>query len=173
MQDLPLARVRQSLQTLLSNLRRAATEVEDAINQLGIEADLPASGIILPTPRPRTLQLDRAAFAVRWGTKTCHLGHSVLFRVMEVLVRHPDQYISRERLLDLAWHGSRSDSTVRSAIGELRARLAKAGLHEVAAAIDGRNLGHYRLRLTRARRPKGSNSNPTRIRLGSDSAAGG
>lgn len=169
MDDLYVVRVRQSLQDLLASLRRVTTEIEGTLSQLDTDTDHPVAGSIVPAPRTRIPQVDRSAFSIRWGAKTCHLGHTILFRVMEVLVSHPDQYVSRELLLDRAWHGSRADSTVRTAIGELRSRLTEAGLPEVAAAIDGRNFGHYCLRVTRAPRRKKTDADPTRIRQQSDS----
>src|SRR5690349_13251934 len=117
MQDLHVVRVRESLRTLLSTLRRVTAEIDETLARLETDGDIPVTDSIVPARRSTILQLDRTAFVIRSGTKTCHLGHTILFRVMEVLVRHPDQYVSREQLLSLAWHGSRADSTVRSAIG--------------------------------------------------------
>ena len=173
MQDLHVVRVRESLRALLATLRRATAEIDETLTQLGTDGDIPVTGSIVPARRPAILQVDRETFAIRSGTKTCHLGHTILFRVMDVLVRHPDQYVSREQLLDLAWQGTRADSTVRSAIGELRARLVEAGLPEVAAAIEGQNPGHYCLRVTQTPSRKKSNSDPSRIRQQSDSNARG
>lgn len=173
MEDLHVVRVRESLRAVLVTLRRAVAEIDETLTCLGTDGDSPVTDAIVPVPRPGILQVDRTAFVVRSGTKTCHLGHTILFRVMDVLVHHPDQYVSRELLLDLAWHGSRADSTVRSAIGELRSRLIAGGLPEVAAAIDARNPGHYCLRVTRSPSRKKSNSDPSRIRQQSDSNARG
>jgi len=114
MQDLPIVRLRESLQSLLTCLRGAASDVERTLVILDEEVVVLQPHARPLESQPRALILDRKAFAVSWGSKTCYLGYSILYRVMDVLASHPNQYVSHRRLLDLAWHGPRSDSkTVR------------------------------------------------------------
>jgi DNA-binding response OmpR family regulator len=92
----------------------------------------PASGLV-----------DSETFTVHWKGKTCHLGYTVPFRVIDVLARHANHFIPHPQLLDEVWGGARSASAVRSAVSDLRARLIAAGMKDLALAIDGHNTGHY------------------------------
>lgn len=157
MKDLKLLHLRQSLHQLVVDLQRVSAEASDAIEVLDEEIDGGPDLRTVTGALPRAWLLDRSTFTVHWGRKTCHLGYSIPYRIMEVLVRNASQYVSHDRLLEQVWHGPRSDSTVRSAVNELRSRLIDSGLREVAIAIDGSNAGHYGLRLRRGSGPAKSN----------------
>lgn len=93
------------------------------------------------------LAIDRSKFSVVWNGRECVLGATISFRLLERLARRPNQYTSHSQLLDDVWGGTRSISTIRSAVGELRGALQRAGLSDLAAMIDGQHRGHYGLML--------------------------
>lgn len=89
----------------------------------------------LQSPRSVPI-LDRSRFVVGWARHECSLGPTILFRLMERLLRRPDHFITHEQLLNDVWSGdSRADSTVRSALRHLRRRLRQAGMQRLANCI--------------------------------------
>jgi DNA-binding response OmpR family regulator len=93
--------------------------------------------------------VDRSTLSVWWAGKRCHLGFSVLFRLIERLSRRPNQIVSAEQLLVDVWDGDlKSPDTIRSAVRHLRERLTRAGMAELASAIHGQG-GGYALILAR------------------------
>jgi DNA-binding response OmpR family regulator len=72
-----------------------------------------------------------------------------LFRLFRRLARPANHYVSTERLLEDVWGDERSeDTTVRSAVRNLRRKLERAGMARLAEGLQGR-AGHYRLLLDR------------------------
>jgi len=143
---LQLEHFRESLRTLATVLNDVAGQTEAVIKTLGLRADIARS----TTSGRRAAQpalVDVTTFTVHWNDKTCHLGCTVLYRLMAHLARHANQYVSHEQLLDEVWGGARSGSAMRNAVASLRKRLSDAGLGDLAAAIDGSNSGHYALLL--------------------------
>lgn len=131
--------LRANLVTMLARL----DELSDIVEEV-------RSGTICPanvTVRASTLQLDRTTFSVRWEGRSCSLGHSTAFRLLERLARRPNEYVSVDRLLDELWSGPRSYSTLRSTVCRLKLRLRLAGMGDLAQMIDGRVYGHYALLL--------------------------
>lgn len=110
------------------------------------------------TPGASLLRLDEQAFLVHWCDRTCHLGYTLPFRVLQVLARRPNQYLTTDHLLTHIWAGHRSRTAVRSAVSDLRRRLAEAEMADLAALIDGSSRGHYGLMLSRHLQ-----ANPTEI----------
>lgn len=98
---------------------------------------------------PRSSIIDEATFSIRWANRTCHLGNTVSFRLLERLARRPNQFISYEALLDSEelWDCHTSHEAVRSAVKILRRKLNAAGMEDLADAIDGSNPHHYALTL--------------------------
>ena len=92
---------------------------------------------------------DRATFRAHWRGKTCHLGNTNVFRLLERLARRPNQYIPCEVLLDELWDVHTSPDAVRSAVKILRRKLRAAGMEDLAGVIDGSNSHHYGLLLDR------------------------
>lgn len=97
----------------------------------------------------RQLRLTRSTYSLHWDGRDCALGHTKAFFVMERLCRRPNEYIRVDRLIDELWSGERTYSTLRSTVCRLKAKLAKAGMNDLADMIDGRTHGHYRLHLER------------------------
>ncbi len=139
------------LQTLASDLRELASKAEAGIKLLETRPlDLRPEGCPRRAKTPPDL-IDAETFSVHWRGKTCHLGYTVLFRLIDHLARHANRFVSHQQLLDDVWGGPRSASAVRSAVTGLRTRLNEAGMEDLAVAIDGHNSGHYGLLLNRTR----------------------
>ena len=117
-------------------LRVVAMQAEDTAAKLG-SSPVPGRGA-MPS-------VDRQTLSVHWKGRSCFLGHTTALRLMERLAQRPNQYLSHGQLLTDVWGGSRSPSASRSAVADLRSRLAASGMAELADAIDGRNPGHYGL----------------------------
>ena len=84
------------------------------------------------------------------GGRTCFLGNSLHFRLLGRLAQRPNSYFSYEDLFARVWDGGvRSDDAVRSVVKRLRRALRRAGLGDLAKAIDGSVPGHYALKLGR------------------------
>ena len=90
---------------------------------------------------------DRATFSVHWANRTCHLGNTVAFRLLERLARRPNQFIHYDVLLQDLWDCHTSSEAVRSAVKILRQKLIAAGMEDLAEAIDGSTSHHYALML--------------------------
>jgi hypothetical protein len=90
---------------------------------------------------------DRTTFSARWQGKSCHLGNTIIFKLLERLSRRPNQFVHFEVLLQDVWEGRRSPEAVRSAVKVLRQKLTSAGMDDLATAIDGSTAHHYRLSL--------------------------
>ncbi len=90
---------------------------------------------------------DRATYSACWANRTCHLGNTMAFKLLERLARHPNQFIPCEVTLDELWEPHTSPDAVRSAVKILRRKLRAAGMEDLAEAIDGSTSHHYRLML--------------------------
>ena len=138
------------LQTLASGLRELASKAEAGIELLET-SPLDHCPRDCPRRAKQPALIDAETFSVHWKGKTCHLGYTVLFRLMDHLARHANRFVSHQQLLDDVWSGPRSASAVRSAVAGLRARLIAAGMEDLAVAIDGHNSGHFGLLLAQTR----------------------
>ncbi|MCY2987463.1 MAG: winged helix-turn-helix domain-containing protein [Planctomycetota bacterium] len=90
---------------------------------------------------------DRVNFSVHWGTRTCRLGNTVAFKLLERLAHRPGLYLHYDSLLNELWDYHTSPDAVRSAVKVLRRKLRAAGMEDLAEAIDGSNSHHYGLKL--------------------------
>jgi len=121
----------------------AAAAAERAWSVLAKHDDLDVQGIAcarcgsyqLPADRPR---IDAATFTVEWHGRRCSLGPSILFKLLQRLLRRPDRYCPYDILMADVWERRCSNTTVRSAIKRLRRALCQAGLDDLAEAIRGR-----------------------------------
>ncbi len=89
--------------------------------------------------------VDRALLSVIHRGKSCFLGNTLPLRLIERLLRSPNQYMSHEQLQEEVWDAVRSRAALRSVVKVLRAKLREAGMTGLAGAIDGRVAGHYAL----------------------------
>ncbi len=90
---------------------------------------------------------DGATFSVHWAGRTCRLGNTKPFKVLQRLARRPNQLIHRDSLLEEIWDQHTSYDAVRSAVKILRRKLDAAGMEELADAISGKTTHHYSLML--------------------------
>jgi len=79
--------------------------------------------------------------------RSCFLGNTLPFRLLERLLRRPNQYVSHYQLQEGVWDGEPSPESIRSVVKELRRKLRCAGMDDLAKAISGRVAKHYRLNL--------------------------
>ena len=89
----------------------------------------------LPAGRPL---VNAATFSVEWRGRRCDLGPSILFKLIQRLLRRPDRYYPYDILMDDVWDRRCSNTTVRSAVKRLRRALCNAGMSDLADAIRGR-----------------------------------
>jgi hypothetical protein len=99
-----------------------------------------------PTVRASAL-VDPALLSVTFRGRSCFLGNSLPFRFFARLARRPNVYISHDELLSDVWLGPRSGSAIRSVVKTLRTKLRRAGMGDLADAIDGTVPGHYAIKL--------------------------
>lgn len=92
-------------------------------------------------------EIDRTMLSVSYLGRFCFLGNTLSLRLLERLLRRPNQYVSYAQLQDDVWKAVRTPAAVRSVVKELRAKLRLAGMEALADAIDGHTAGHYRLTL--------------------------
>jgi DNA-binding response OmpR family regulator len=93
---------------------------------------------------PQSPVVDHSRLCVRWGGKSCPLGDSYPFYLLERLCRRLNQFVSYDQLLRDVWDGDvRTDETIRSVVRHLRRRLRDAGMQDLAGAIRcrGRRYG--------------------------------
>ena len=93
----------------------------------------------------RRPMIDVATFSVHWDGKTCVLGNTLPFRLLERLGRRPNQFIHCDQLLDEVWQGLRSREAIRSVVKVLKQKLVQAGMDDLAASINGNQPYHYGL----------------------------
>jgi DNA-binding response OmpR family regulator len=93
------------------------------------------------------LDVDRDRLQVVFHGRTCVLGNTLPFKLLERLARRPNTYVTHEELLFDVWDGLRSQAAIRSVVKRLRQALRRDGLADLAASIDGTASGRYRLRV--------------------------
>ena len=84
------------------------------------------------------LRVDPSTFTVQWNGQRCHLGPTILFKLMQQLARRPGRYFTYDILMEDVWQRRCSNTTVRSAVKRLRRAISDAGMSELASAIKGR-----------------------------------
>lgn len=139
-----LRRANDALRAFLVSMVEQVDIVTTLIDELAY-APPDSSSRTNPAAPTLPLSIDRARLAVTWRDRSCVLGTSKGFLILERLARRPGAYIPDDVLIDEAWGGVRTYSTLRSEICRLRRRLRRGGLAELAARIDGGMHGHYRL----------------------------
>ena len=92
-------------------------------------------------------EIYQTMLSVSYLGRFCFLGNTLSLRLLERLLRRPNQYVSYAQLQDDVWKAVRTPAAVRSVVKELRAKLRHAGMESLADAIDGHTAGHYRLTL--------------------------
>ena len=151
--DTPLPPPRRDMTKVLRLLKASLLQTLQYVDDLSVAIestdDQPAKEIERPPVEWPRVHIDHRSCTIAWHDRQCHLGYTLAFRLIEVLARRPDHYLSIDYLLSEIWSGQRSRSAVRSAVSDLRCRLVDAGMDDLAAMIDGSNRGHYGLMLSR------------------------
>ncbi len=133
---------------LAENLMTVAICAEELRATIRAELDaIPASSATRGNVGPHSERphVDHSTLSVLWGGRTCQLGYTVLFKLVDRLSRRPNQFVTFDQLLRDVWDGDfRSPDTIRSAVRNLRQRLSDAGMNRLAAAIQG-HAGRYGL----------------------------
>ncbi|MGO9110204.1 MAG: helix-turn-helix domain-containing protein [Thermoguttaceae bacterium] len=142
----------------MQRLARAAACLRQAVSL--IEEVVPGIAEILASDRSATPSgnssagpsiTDRATFSVHWADRTCRLGDTMPFRLLERLARRPNRFIHCDVLLEELWDEHTSSEAVRSTVKILRRKLTAAGMEDLAEAIDGSTARHYALMLAGAK----------------------
>jgi DNA-binding winged helix-turn-helix (wHTH) protein len=82
--------------------------------------------------------VDAGARTITFRGRTCRLGNTLVFRLMERLARRPNHFVTFDRLIRDVWdQQARSDEAIRSVMKELRRRLRKSRMTKLASAIRG------------------------------------
>jgi DNA-binding response OmpR family regulator len=130
------------------------TFLEQAMSLLSEEFDLDPLAYLKSRPLPQAatvspdrLVIDPSMLSVTFGGKSCFLGSTLPFKLLFRLAKKPNSYVTYEDLLDDVWTYRVSDGAVRTVVKNLRTMLRKAGMDELADAIDGSVYGHYELKL--------------------------
>jgi DNA-binding response OmpR family regulator len=93
--------------------------------------------------------LDESTLSVIWKCKTLYLGHTLAFDLLARLARRPNQYVTHMDLLRDVWDDDQlltATATIRSLVRELRRKLRRGGMTDLATAIRGHD-GRYILEL--------------------------
>ena len=150
--------IQESLRCLAASHSVAVTQIEQTIAVLtnalelgGIDVDHAVQSTseqdFLPSPDHDLPIADQTTFTVVWRGRSCFLGNTLLFRLFTRLLRSRNRYVSHVDLLDEVWDGQREASVVRGVAKRLRDQLTKAGMEDLAQAIDGTTSRHYGLML--------------------------
>jgi len=159
-----IARTTKALRASLLVVIQHVDELSRLAEEVG---DPPTANLPGDTPAEVICRVDRRTLTVYWQDRACFLGYTLLFRLIERLAQRSNQYVTADRLMEDLWGGPRAPSTIRSAVCDLRKKLAAAGMSELAGMINGSNPGHYGLIEPRAL-PE-ADALPTAVRRQSDS----
>jgi DNA-binding response OmpR family regulator len=150
----------ERLARAMAHLQQAMLLIEEAAP--GIVEGLAAGAVVVSRPPPvvpdrpetrpgngpaRPSIIDEATFSVHWANRTCYLGNTKPFRLMERLARRPNHLVLCDVLLEDLWDEHSSREVLRAAVKMLRRKLTSAGMEDLAEAIDGSTTHHYGLML--------------------------
>ena len=151
MKMLPTIRIRETLRKMAAAHAAAMAASEEAMRLLSAEFEAitqpqvhTAFSQTPPTDRP---VIDRATLSVLFKGRSCFLGNTLPFRLLDRLLRRPNQFVSYEQLQDDVWNSMPSPESIRSVVKELRRKLRCVGMDGLANAIDGKVARHYSLTL--------------------------
>lgn len=146
--------IAHALRNLAESHAATMTFLEQAMNLLSEEFNLDPLTYLQSRPLPTVtpvpmgrLVIDHSMLSVTFGDKCCFLGSTLAFKLLCRLAQKPNSYVTYEDLLDDVWTYRVSDGAVRTVVKNLRSMLRKAGMDELANAIDGSVYGHYALKL--------------------------
>jgi DNA-binding response OmpR family regulator len=124
---------------LLSRMAEAHTTAAICAAEIraGVLADATRLRAAVPDHSFRPL-LDHSTRTVAWNDRTCRLGPTLLFDLLDRLARRPNQYVLHDHLMADVWKAQVSVATIRSAVRQLKAKLRQSGMRRLAAAVEGR-----------------------------------
>jgi two-component system OmpR family response regulator len=113
----------------------AFDELLARLRALGRRFNVPGGGAEL---RAGDLVLDQRAHVARWGEHTLNLT-ATEWRLLECLMRHPGQVLTRDQILDYAWSYDRDvlPSMVEVYVSYLRRKLSAAGCPDSIQTVRG------------------------------------
>jgi hypothetical protein len=151
--------VRDALSGLIAvNAPRIVDKTIPPTSPIGLAAGLASSlGVSVATSAPGVqessvdadhgFRVDRDHFRVCHRGRSCPLGNTLEFRVIERLARRPGAYLSVGTLQKDVWEDEvRSRGTVQKTVSNLRRKLRESGLDGVK--LDGKERGHYSLQIS-------------------------
>ena len=146
--------LRRTLRNLAESHAATMELMEQTLVLLGEELAVDAvtfwkarTSITAIRPVVAAVYVDRDRLQVVFQGRTCVLGNTLPFKLLERLARRPNTYVTHEELLYDVWDGVRSQAAIRSVVKRLRQALRRDGLADLAASIDGTSSGRYRLRV--------------------------
>ena len=151
MQLHPANKIQETLRKMAAAHAAAMAASEEAMRLLSAEFEAVAqpqihAAISQTSPSDRPV-IDRAMLSVLFQGRSCFLGNTLPFRLLDRLLRRPNQFVSYEQLQDDVWNSMPSPESIRSVVKELRRKLRCAGMDGLANAIDGKVARHYSLTL--------------------------
>src|SRR5689334_2977568 len=78
-----------------------------------------------PPQNAGALVIDRQLFSVSHRDRSCFLGDTLPFRLLDRLARPPKVYVSHNDLLSDVWNDPRTDDAIRSVVKQLRNKLRR------------------------------------------------
>lgn len=130
------------LEETLANLKYEGDLISSALSLIATSSELNAAQSVSARESP---VVDRTLLSVVFRGRSCFLGNTLALHFFERLAKRPNHYLTYQQLLADVWHGPRSNEAVRAVAQTLRRKLKQAHMDELAAAIDGRNPGHFGL----------------------------
>ncbi len=147
-------RIRQTLRSLAEAHATTIKLMEQALDLMSAEISLDPVTFWKSRGSPevsrftsKSALIDRETLTITYRGRSCFLGRTLPFRLFDRLACRPNVYVSYEDLLTDVWDGERTDDAIRSVVKTLRGKLRKAGMNQLADAIDGSVPGHYALKL--------------------------
>ena len=98
--------------------------------------------------------MDPALFEARFRGKSCRLGNTLEFRLLERLNQQPNRYVSHNDLSNDVWGDDQTTkNSIQRVVCNVRRKLGGDGL---AVRIDGSQRLHYRLVVPAEKNPSTS-----------------
>src|SRR4051794_35416384 len=121
---------RELLRRTLRNLAESHAATMDLMEQtlllLGEELAVDAAtfwkartSTLVSRPVETAIYVDRDRLQVEFRGRTCVLGNTLPFKLLERLARRPNTYVTHEELLYDVWNGVRSQAAIRSVVKRL------------------------------------------------------
>ena len=136
--------IRQLLSHIADCLEAIVIRMRGTIKKSDLAAELTNLLAELRGQNDNGLAIDHGTFSVHYKGKTCYLGNSFAFRLIERLNMNPGIFIHLDTLKQDVW-GTKNinDEALQKQASILRCKLKSSGIEDVM--IDGSQHLHYRL----------------------------